>query len=132
MQSRTLDQTGLAKPGKTRGLTGTGPGLDRQEAAGRVLGPFWNQTKPFFQSNLGPLEGYPDPLLTLVRTSGGIMWNRKCISPTTSMIPDILHTIYLGMFKHFIDWVTSCLEQHSGIDKFNPLWAIMPPYPGFA
>jgi hypothetical protein len=60
-----LEPTGLAKPGKTRGLTGTGPGLARQDAAGRVFGRFWNQTKPFFRSEPGPLAGYPHPLLTL-------------------------------------------------------------------
>ena len=64
MQNRRLTPTGVAKPGKTRGLTGTEPGLDRQEAAGRVFGRFWNQTKPFFRSKPGLLAGYPDPLLT--------------------------------------------------------------------
>jgi len=56
---------GLAEPGKTRGLTGMGPGLAHQEAAGRVLGLFWNQTTPFLPSKPGPLAGYPDPLLPL-------------------------------------------------------------------
>ena len=56
----------------------------------------------------------------------------KCISPTTIIIPDILHTIYLDMLKHLMDWVMSFLEQHSRINKFNQLWAMMPPYPGFA
>jgi len=44
MQDRRLGPTGLAKPGKTRGLTGMGPGLARQEAAGRGFGQFWNRT----------------------------------------------------------------------------------------
>ena len=66
-QNRRLEPTGLAKPGETRGLTGTGPGLARQESAGRVFGRFWNRTDPFLRSKPGPLAGYPDPLLTLVR-----------------------------------------------------------------
>jgi len=65
-QNRRLEPTGLAKPGETRGLTGTGPGLARQESAGRVFGRFWNRTDPFLRSKPGPLAGYPDPLLTLV------------------------------------------------------------------
>src|SRR5882757_6105835 len=65
-QNRRFDPTGLAKPGETRGLTGTGPGLARQESAGRVFGRFWNRTDPFLRSKPGPLVGYPDPLLTLV------------------------------------------------------------------
>ena len=56
---------GRAKPGETRGLMGTGPGSDHQEAAGRVFGRVWNRTKVFSQSKPGPLAGYPDTLLTL-------------------------------------------------------------------
>jgi len=56
----------------------------------------------------------------------------KCISPTTIIVHNILDTVYLGMFKHLMDWVMSFLEQHSRIDKFNKCWVIMPPYPGFA
>jgi len=55
----------------------------------------------------------------------------KCISPTTIIVPDIPHTVYLGKRKYLMDWVTSFLEQHSRIDKFNQLWAMKPPYPGF-
>jgi hypothetical protein len=55
----------------------------------------------------------------------------KCISLTTIIVPNILHTIYPGMLKHLMDWVMSFLEQHSRIHKFNQLWAMMPPYPGF-
>jgi hypothetical protein len=64
-QTRRLEPTGLAKPGETHGLTGTGPGLARQESAGRVFGRFWNRTHPFLRSKPGPLARYPDPLLTL-------------------------------------------------------------------
>ena len=46
-------------------MTGTGTGLARQEAPGRVFERVWNRTEPFFRSKPGPLAGYPDPLLTL-------------------------------------------------------------------
>jgi hypothetical protein len=36
------------------------------------------------------------------------------------------------MVKHLMEWMMSCLEQHSRIDKFNLLWAMTPLYPGFA
>jgi len=55
----------------------------------------------------------------------------KCISPTTIIVPHNHHSVYLGMLKHLMDWITSFLEHHSRIDKFNQLWAMMPPYPGF-
>jgi hypothetical protein len=67
-QNRRLEPTGLVKPGETRGLTGTGPGLARQESAGRVFGRFWNRTDLFLRSKPGPLACYPDPLLTLYIT----------------------------------------------------------------
>jgi hypothetical protein len=44
----------------------------------------------------------------------------KYLSPTTIIVPNILHTVHLGMIKHLMDWVTSFLEQHSRIDKFPP------------
>jgi len=57
---------GLAKPGKTRGLTGTGPGMACQDAVGRVVGSVSNQTELLYQSEPGLLAGYPDLLLTVV------------------------------------------------------------------
>jgi len=68
----------------------------------------------------------------VVGTLEGVFWNMKCISLTTIIIPDILHTVYPAMLKHLMDWVTSSLEQNSRIDKFNSPWAMMPRYPGFA
>jgi len=56
----------------------------------------------------------------------------KCISRMTISVPCILHNLHLRMLKHLMDWVTSFLEQHSKIGKLNQLWAMMPPYSGFA
>jgi hypothetical protein len=64
-QNWRLEPTGLAKPGETHRVMGTGPGLACQESAGRVFGRFWNRTDLFFWSKPGPLAGYLDPLLTL-------------------------------------------------------------------
>lgn len=64
MRTHRLDPTGLATPGETPGLMGTGPGLDCQEAAGRVFGRFWNWTNPFLRSKPRPQAGYPDLLVT--------------------------------------------------------------------
>jgi hypothetical protein len=56
---------GQAKPGTICVLTGTGPGLACQDAAGWVGGRVWNRTEPFWRSESRPRAGYPDPLLTL-------------------------------------------------------------------
>jgi len=38
---------GQAEPGKTRGLTGAGPGWEHHEAPESVFGQVWNQTNQF-------------------------------------------------------------------------------------
>jgi len=68
----------------------------------------------------------------VVGTSEGMICFTKCISQMTIVVPDIVHTVYLHMLKHLMDWVTFFLEQHCKIDKFNLLWVMMPSYPGFA
>jgi len=50
-QNQRLNTKGLAKPNVTRLLMGAGPGFDRQEAAGRVFGWFWNQPNHFSSPN---------------------------------------------------------------------------------
>jgi hypothetical protein len=75
-QSQRLETTGLAKPGETRGLTGTGPGLARQHSAGRVIGRVWNRTDQVYRSKPGPLAGYPDTLLTLIVGMYEIKYNK--------------------------------------------------------
>jgi len=67
-----------------------------------------------------------------VRTLEDIFWIMECISQTTIVIPDILHTLYHGMLQLLMDWVTSFLEQNPLINKLYQLWAMMALYPGFA
>jgi len=66
-----------------------------------------------------------------VGTSEDIIWNMECIYLTTINVPDILHTVDPGMVRQLMYWVTSFIEIHSGIGKFNQLWPMMAPYPGF-
>jgi len=66
-----------------------------------------------------------------VGTSDGVFSNIQFICPTTIVIPKIIHTIYLSTVKHLRDWVTFFLEQHSRINIFNQLWAMMPLHSGF-
>jgi len=62
MQNRTLEPTGLAKPGTTCGLRGMGPGLACQDSPGRISGRFWNQTDPFLRAKPGKLAWLPGPV----------------------------------------------------------------------
>jgi len=45
--------------------------------------------------------------------------------------PDILHTIYLGLFKHRMDWIEAFLKKHGRLQAFDEVWKALPPYPGF-
>jgi len=65
-QNQWLEPTGLATSGTTPALTGTGQGVARHEAAGRVVGWVWNWTNPFLQFKPGLLTGYLDKLPTLL------------------------------------------------------------------
>jgi hypothetical protein len=51
-----LDPTGLAKPGESRGLTGTGPRLARQESEGLEL------NRPVFAVQTQTAGGVPGPV----------------------------------------------------------------------
>jgi len=45
--------------------------------------------------------------------------------------PDMLHTIYLGLFKHMMDWMEGFLKKHGRLQAFDDIWKALPPYPGF-
>ena len=45
--------------------------------------------------------------------------------------PDMLHTIYLGLFKHMMDWIQAFLKKHVRQQAFDDAWKHLPPYPGF-
>jgi len=61
----------------------------------------------------------------LVGTSEGVFYNMKSISPTTVIVPNIVHSGYHTMLKHSLEWETSFLEQYSRIDKINQHLAMM-------
>jgi hypothetical protein len=46
-QIRRLEPMGLSNPSKTPWLTGPGPGLARQDEAGRGFEWVWNENEPF-------------------------------------------------------------------------------------
>ena len=46
-------------------------------------------------------------------------------------IPDILHKVYLGLFKHMMDWIQGFLNKHGRLQAFDDVWKALPPNPGF-
>jgi hypothetical protein len=65
-QNQRLEHICLPKQGNTRRLTGIGPAVAHHETAGCVSGLVQGWTEPYMQSARWPLEGYPDPALTLL------------------------------------------------------------------
>ena len=45
--------------------------------------------------------------------------------------PDMLHTVYLGLLKHMMDWIQAFLKKHGRLQAFDDVWKALPPYPGF-
>jgi len=43
----------------------------------------------------------------------------------------MLHTVYLGLFKHMMDWIQGFLKKHGRLEAFDEVWKALPPYPGF-
>jgi len=51
------------------------------------------------------------------------------VNPADLHKPDLLHNIYLGLFKHMIKWVEGFLKKHKRQEAFkDPLKEILP-YP---
>jgi len=46
--------------------------------------------------------------------------------------PDLLHTVYLGLFKHLMHWISGFLKKHAQLQAFDDTWKVLPPYPGFS
>jgi len=54
-----------------------------------------------------------------------------CVSASGLYKPDMLHTIYLGLFKHMMVWIEGFLKKHRQLQAFDNVWKALPPYPGF-
>ena len=46
-------------------------------------------------------------------------------------VPDLLHTIYLRLFKHMMDWIQGFLKKHGRLQAFDDAWKTLLPSPGF-
>ena len=66
------------------------------------------------------------------RTTEGDFWTLRCFDSTSTLVPDLLHTIYLGLLKHLMDWLVPFLAHHKRLAVFNRLWSTIGPYPGFS
>jgi hypothetical protein len=66
-----------------------------------------------------------------IRQTNGVLWVLQSLDWVNLYVPDIYHTIYLGILKYQIDWVIPFLEHHNQMDQANQIWHQMPSYQGF-
>jgi hypothetical protein len=58
-------------------------------------------------------------------------WILPRIDPSQLPKPDLLHTVYLGILKHLMEWVQDFLKKHDRLNSFDEVWSAMGSYPGF-
>jgi len=67
-----------------------------------------------------------------VKIGGNVFTELYRVNPADLHKPDLLHNIYLGLFKHMIECVEGFLEKHKWQLAFDDAWKEIPPYPGFS
>jgi len=58
-------------------------------------------------------------------------WILPRTNPSELPKPDLLHTVYLGILKHLMEWVQDFLKKYNRLDIFDEVWSSMGAYPGF-
>ena len=43
----------------------------------------------------------------------------------------MLHTVFLAILKHLMEWLVKFLQSHAWLQRFNQIWRQMPSFPGF-
>ena len=84
----------------------------------------------------GPGESHLDDVQTTFEALGvkigrNVFHGLQRLSAPDLHKPDLLHTVYLGLFKHMMDWVQGFLKKHARLQAFDDAWKALPPYPGF-
>ena len=56
--------------------------------------------------------------LRIIMGPGGFHGLYRVLAPDLH-VPDLLHTIYLGLFKHTMDWIQGFCKKHAGLQAFD-------------
>ena len=54
------------------------------------------------------------------------------VNPADLYKPDLLHNIYLDLFKYMMEWAEGFLKKHKRQQVFDDALKEIPPYPGFS
>jgi len=78
------------------------------------------------------IEHCGDTLETLgIKIGQNVFHGQPRVSPPDLHKPDKLHTVYLELYKHMMDWIQGFLKKHARQQVFDDYWKALPPYPGF-
>ena len=80
-------------------------------------------------SGVGDIDAMFDTLA--IKMGQNVFHGLQRVSAPDLHKPDLLHTIYLGLFKHMMDWIQGFLKKHARLQAFDDTWKGLPPYPGF-
>ena len=61
-----------------------------------------------------------------IKIGRNIFYGLPRVSAANLHQPDLLHTIYLGLFKHMMDWVQAFLKKHARLQAFDDAWKALP------
>jgi hypothetical protein len=64
-----------------------------------------------------------------VKTLFSAFWGVPRVNLYDNNKPDILNNIYLGMFKHIMEWIQAFLKKHNRLEVLDKVWASIAPYP---
>jgi len=64
-----------------------------------------------------------------VKIGNNVFTGLDRVSPKDLHKPDLLHNIYLGLFKHMMEWVEGFQKKHKQQQAFDDAWKEIPPYP---
>lgn len=65
-----------------------------------------------------------------VNTRLGTVWGLKCFDQKTMIVPDILHTLHLGLQKHEMEWITGFTKDEGVATEFDAVWTKIENYCG--
>lgn len=63
-----------------------------------------------------------------INTTENILWWLPGVQLETMAVPDMLHTIYIGMVEHIMTWCTSFLREYGRMEIFDSIWKSLPAY----
>jgi len=67
-----------------------------------------------------------------VKTGQNIFTALHRVNPSNLHKLNLLHNIYLDLFKHIMQWVQGFLKRQKRQQAFDDAWKEIPPYPGFS